>query len=283
MIRTPQQQKKGMATVYARIAVNGRRSEISLKKKVAPKDWDEAKGKAKGKREKIQKLNSHIERVRTLIADAYHELVQQRKTVHVDAVKSLFLGTAEGTVTLRKLVEYHNRETAHKLAQGTLKNYYTTQRDTYFKTRRPFSRRKHRYDIGSPIGFWNYYDDNHFLTRLYVIGNEEQEQCYNYHMEYAVSTGKCTEAEFYAHVREIVADHIEAIRKESPFSCKHGRNRVNLKYLRTFRDYLVSINTYGYRDPVDITITRYDMEIASLKKELAKKNKELEELKIYEK
>lgn len=155
-------------------------------------------------------------------------------------------------------------------------------RDTYFKTRRPFSRRKHRYDIGSPIGFWNYYDDNHFLTRLYVIGNEEQEQYYNYHMDYAVNTGKCTEAEFYAHVREIIADHIEAIRKESPFSRKHGRNRVNLKYLRTFRDYLVSINTYGYRDPVDITITRYDMEIASLKKELAKKNKELEELKIYE-
>src|SRR5690606_34292666 len=118
--------------------------------------------------------------------------------------------------------------------------------------------------------------------RLYVIGNQEQEQYYNYHMEYAVSTGKCTEAEFYAHVREIVADHIEAIRKESPFSRKHGRNRVNLKYLRTFRHYLVSINTYGYRDSMDITITHYDMEIALLKTELTKKNKELEELKIYE-
>lgn len=128
VLRIPKQQKNGMATVYARIAVNGRRSEISLKKKVAPKDWDETKGKAKGKREEIQKLNSHIERVRTLIADAYHELVQQRKPVTVDAVKSLFLGTTEDTVTLRKLVEYHNRETAHKLAHGTLKNYYTTQR-----------------------------------------------------------------------------------------------------------------------------------------------------------
>ena len=74
VVRIPKQQKNGMATVYARIAVNGRRSEISLKKKVAPKDWDETKGKAKGKREEIQKLNSHIERVRTLIADAYHEI-----------------------------------------------------------------------------------------------------------------------------------------------------------------------------------------------------------------
>jgi len=155
-------------------------------------------------------------------------------------------------------------------------------RDTYFKTRRPFSIRKHRYDIGSPIGFWNYYDDNHFLTRLYVIGNEEQGQYYHYQMEYAVSTAKCTEAEFYAHVREIVADHIEAIRKESPFSRKHAQNRIHLKCLRMFRDYLISINSYGYRDPVDITITRYDSEIASLKKELAQKDKELEKLKKYE-
>lgn len=162
-------------------------------------------------------------------------------------------------------------------------------RDTYFKARRPFSGRKHLYDIGNPIGSWKNYDDNHFLARLYEIGNEEQEQYYRYHMEHAVNTGKCSEAEFYEHVREIVSDHIEAIRKESPFSSKHARNRVHLKCLRTFRDYLVSINTYGYRDPVDITITRYDMEIASLKKQLADKdeelatqNKKLEKLKIYE-
>jgi len=101
-------------------------------------------------------------------------------------------------------------------------------------------------------------------------------------MEHAVNTGKCTEAEFYEHVREIVADHIEYIRKESPFSRKHTQNRLNLKCLRIFRDYLISINTYGYRDPVDITITRYDLEIVSLKKELAEKNEEIEALKKYE-
>ncbi|MGO1245696.1 MAG: hypothetical protein ACTMH4_16570 [Sphingobacterium sp.] len=155
-------------------------------------------------------------------------------------------------------------------------------RDTYFKIRRPFRRRKHRYDIGSPIGFWNHYDDNHFLNRLYEIGHEEQEQYYRYHMEHAVSTGKCTGEEFYEHVREIVADHIEYIRKESPFSRKHAQNRINLKCLRIFRDSLISINIYGYRDPVDITITRYDSEIASLKKELSQKNEELEALKKYE-
>ncbi|WP_185210641.1 site-specific integrase [Sphingobacterium mizutaii] len=163
VIRIPKQQKNGMATVYARIAVNGRRSEISLKKKIAPKDWDDTKGKAKGKREEIQKLNSHIERVRTLIADAYHELVQQRKTVSVDAVKSLFLGTAEDTVTLRKLVEYHNRETAHKLAQGTLKNYYTTQ--SYIK--RFLKEKYRRTDIALSELNYSFISDFEYYLRNY--------------------------------------------------------------------------------------------------------------------
>lgn len=49
VLRIPKQQKNGMALVYARITVNGRRSEISLRKKVAPKEWDDVKGRAKGK------------------------------------------------------------------------------------------------------------------------------------------------------------------------------------------------------------------------------------------
>lgn len=155
-------------------------------------------------------------------------------------------------------------------------------KDTYFKIRRPFTKRQHRYDIGSPVGFWNLYDDNHFLARLYQIGNDEQEAFYKYHQQYAVDNGKCTETEFYTHVREIVADHIEALRKESPFSRNHGRNRANLKTLRIFRDYLISINTYGYLDPVDITITRYNSEINELKKQLAEKELLLKEMKVFE-
>lgn len=128
VIRLPKQQKSEMATVYARITVNGRRSEISLKSKVSSKAWDEAKGKAKGKREEVIKLNNHIERVRSLITDAYHQLIQERKTVTVNAVKSLYLGEDEPEVmTLIKLSKYHKEVETGRLAPGTLKNYSTTE------------------------------------------------------------------------------------------------------------------------------------------------------------
>jgi hypothetical protein len=143
VIRLPKQQKNDRATVFARISVNGRRCEISLKKKVNPQNWDDAKGKARGTKDEIRKLNEHIERIRTLIADGYHQLIQQKKVVTVDAVKSLFLGADENEVTLIRLGDYHNSEMKNKLADGTMKNYYTTQK--YIAT---FLKEKyHRNDI----------------------------------------------------------------------------------------------------------------------------------------
>ena len=72
VIRVTKQQKNEMRTVFARITVNGRKTEISLKTKVLPKNWDVAVGKAKGRNLDVAKLNNHIERVRSLITDCYH-------------------------------------------------------------------------------------------------------------------------------------------------------------------------------------------------------------------
>src|SRR5690554_3621396 len=161
IIRVPKQQKNEKYSVYARITVNGRRSEISLKAKVLPKNWDEVKGKAKGKREDVIKLNNHIERVRSLITDCYHQLIQQRQTITVDAVKSLYLGEdTKERVTLLKLSEYHKQVETGRLAPGTLKNYTTTV--SYLKK---FIRKQYRKD-DIPLDNLNYkfiLDFEHFL------------------------------------------------------------------------------------------------------------------------
>lgn len=128
VIRLPKQKKDETAAVYARITVNGRRTEISLKTKVSINNWDDVKGKAKGKREEIVKLNSHMEHVRSLIFDCYHQLIQQSKPVTVEAIKAMYLGEdIEEKMTLLKLVEYHTQVAVSKLAPGTMKNYYTTE------------------------------------------------------------------------------------------------------------------------------------------------------------
>lgn len=128
VLRLPKNKKDEMAVVYARITVNGRRAEICLKSKVSINNWDEAKGRAKGKRQEIVKLNSHMEQVRSLIFDSYQELIQQNKPVSVDAVKAKYLGEdIEETMTLLKMIDYHKQVAIGKLAPGTMKNYYTTE------------------------------------------------------------------------------------------------------------------------------------------------------------
>lgn len=128
VLRLPKNKKDEMAVVYVRITVNGRRAEISLKSKVSINNWDEAKGRAKGKREEIVKLNSHMEQVRSLIFDCYQELIQQNKPVSVNAVKAKYLGEdLEEAMTLLKVAEYHKQVATTKLAPGTMKNYYTTE------------------------------------------------------------------------------------------------------------------------------------------------------------
>lgn len=127
VIRVTKQQKNEMGAVFARVTVNGRKTEISLKAKILPKNWDMAIGKAKGRNLDVIKLNNHIERVRSLITDCYHQLIQQRQEITVEAVKSLYLGeNKEEGMTLIKLSEYHKQVETGRLAPGTLKNYTTT-------------------------------------------------------------------------------------------------------------------------------------------------------------
>lgn len=128
IIRLPKQGKGSKALIYARLTANGKRAEISLKQKVEAKAWDNVRGRARGKTAESNKLNSYLERVRTIISDGYYDLVQKRRPVTVEVVKSLFVGVEEETLTLSKLIDYHHQVALGKLAAGTMKNYGTTQK-----------------------------------------------------------------------------------------------------------------------------------------------------------
>ncbi|MDC6386642.1 Arm DNA-binding domain-containing protein [Muricauda sp. SK9] len=49
-------------TIYARITVNGKRAEISLKRYVSVNEWDKNKGRLHGLTHKARLLNSYLDR-----------------------------------------------------------------------------------------------------------------------------------------------------------------------------------------------------------------------------
>src|SRR5690606_17536231 len=120
--------KNGLAPIYARITVDGRRIEMSLKQWIKPMEWNTNKGMARGSREEIKSLNHYLEEVRTRLVESYQEMQLQQMQITADAIKSMFLGTNQKEMTLCKLMDYHNETSKEILTWGTLKNYFTTQK-----------------------------------------------------------------------------------------------------------------------------------------------------------
>lgn len=118
----------GKTPIYARITVNGHRTDVSVKRSIDPANWNANKGMAKGSKEEVVKLNNYLEQYRSGIVDSYQKLLLQKKLITAELVKDKFTGEDQAEFTLCKLMTYHNTEQAQVLEPGTLKNYFTTQK-----------------------------------------------------------------------------------------------------------------------------------------------------------
>jgi len=118
----------GKSPIYARITVNGKRREISVKRSIEENNWNATKGMAKGSREEIIKLNKYLDQFKAGIIDSYQQLSLQKKFITAELLKEKVTGRDQADLTLCKLMDYHNNEQGQLLEPGTMKNYYTTQK-----------------------------------------------------------------------------------------------------------------------------------------------------------
>ena len=114
--------------VFARITVNGKRSEISLKRQVPQREWDASKNRGRGTSYPIQVLNKYLDQEYGRILDCHKQLLDENKVITSQAVKSRYTGEDNTQKTLRELLAYHNTNMTTVLRSGTMKNYYTTEK-----------------------------------------------------------------------------------------------------------------------------------------------------------
>ena len=86
------------------------------------------KGMGKSNTAEGREMNTYLEQVRQSIGDCYKDLQVQRKLITAELIKAAFLRTGSDEHTLAEIAAYHNEMEAGQLAQGTMKNYYTTQK-----------------------------------------------------------------------------------------------------------------------------------------------------------
>lgn len=121
-------EKNNLSPVYARITVDGKRAEISLKRAISVTCWDTKTKRANWRSPEGKSLNQYLDKVYANLLECHKQLLEESKFITAQAIKARFLGEDDRHKTLMELVAYHNENMKSILKSGTLKNYYTTEK-----------------------------------------------------------------------------------------------------------------------------------------------------------
>ncbi|WP_317129344.1 site-specific integrase [Flavivirga rizhaonensis] len=131
--------KNGKAPLYARISVNGKRAELSLKRNVVISQWDTKRNRLKGLTTSSKVLNNHLKEVHHKLFEAYGELQNSNTLISSQKIKARFLKQDGSHYAITDIIEYHNEHMKETLRWGTQKNYYTTYKYIF-----KFLKQKHK-------------------------------------------------------------------------------------------------------------------------------------------
>ena len=120
--------KEELAPIYARITINGRRAEISLRRQCAPENWDDRAHRIKGRNPQATLLNNYLDAKYAKLLQCYEDLLKEDCVITAQAIKSRFLGADATFKSLKEIIEYHKTSMGEVLKKGTLKNYGATEK-----------------------------------------------------------------------------------------------------------------------------------------------------------
>ena len=113
--------------IYMRITVDGRRNEISTKRKIDPKLWNPEAMAMKGNSEEARILNNFLDNLKSRVYKQYNFMDQDEMDISSQEIKAKLTGVSKSKHYLVELIEYHNHQVkervGHDFAAGTHKRY----------------------------------------------------------------------------------------------------------------------------------------------------------------
>ena len=116
------------ANIYIRVTLNGKRVNISLKKKINISTWDEKLQRASGTDKDSRILNLYLNEVQSKVYRIYEDFKRDEVPFTSQMVKAKFLGEDKTRFSFQNLVDYYNEKIQHKLHRNTMGQYKTSQR-----------------------------------------------------------------------------------------------------------------------------------------------------------
>lgn len=120
--------QNNQTNIYARITVNKKRVNISLKQKVDIDSWNAKRQKVKGNGAIAREINLFLDEVKADIFQCYRDLKRENSVLTPKQIKAKYLGEDKTIRSLKSIFKYHNEKFSHALSSKTLCHYRTSQK-----------------------------------------------------------------------------------------------------------------------------------------------------------
>ncbi len=114
-----------------RITVNGRRVEISIKRKIDPERWDSHANRVKGHKEDAKEINSLIDLLTLKLNKTYNKLVENDEVISAARIKGIYLGKDVRNRTLLEVFKLHNEMVKSRVGVDFSTSTYTRYQTTF--------------------------------------------------------------------------------------------------------------------------------------------------------
>ncbi|MGV1012960.1 MAG: site-specific integrase [Flavobacterium sp.] len=125
---------QGLAPIFQRITINGKRLDNSTGKFIYPSKWHPEMSKMRGNSEEARLINSHLEYLKIKIFTAEKSLIANNLDVTVENIKNNLIGATKRKRFLVPIFEEHNNKINELLgleyAPGTYERYQTSLKHT---------------------------------------------------------------------------------------------------------------------------------------------------------
>lgn len=122
-----QKEINGEVLLYARVTIDMKRVNISLKRKVPIDLWDFKQRKMNGNSAKTKEINEYLEITKSELYNKYQILRSDNRPITAANLKNEFLQEAEDSKTLKELIKYHSLKIENTHAIGSIRNFKVTE------------------------------------------------------------------------------------------------------------------------------------------------------------
>jgi integrase len=119
---------KGLVPIWARITIDGKRAECSVKKQILSTLWDAEKNRAKGNSDEARAINNYLVMVQAELTKHYNILLSTKEFVTAEDVKNSYKGIKEEKKTFLELYTLYNQKLSERkeiedLSDGRFKRF----------------------------------------------------------------------------------------------------------------------------------------------------------------